>query len=360
MKPGLGHITISKRFLLLASFSLCIFIIALFIVLTIKANHSYPFRAQSQAKPYSQERKLIVTADDYGVADCINQGILTGVREGVINTLSALINFENAPAAIIAARQEFPDLAIGIHLNITSGKPVLPPGEITSLVNKDGYFYPLEDILLRLNKIDLKDVEKEVRAQIELFLKTGVKPDHLSYHHNLLAMYPPFLDITMAVAKEYGLPMRNPYAISVEDKESFGDAGTHKAAFRTGIGLFFRNPVKAIRLLRTINARTLKEDAEKIRMAGIPMPDHFIDYIYGNPSPYNLMMVMNNMPEGTSEIVFHLGIYCDPADIEKGIDKEYLPIRQQELMLVTSNYFKDYLKNMNVQLISFQDLNKHE
>src|SRR5690606_7724277 len=79
-------------------------------------------------------RVLIVNADDFGLSDGVTAGIVRAWREGVVTSTSAMINMDGAPERVAAARRSCPELPIGLHLNITAGRPVLPPEKVPTLV----------------------------------------------------------------------------------------------------------------------------------------------------------------------------------------------------------------------------------
>ena len=85
-------------------------------------------------------KKLIVNADDFGLHEEINKGIIKGYQEGFITSTSLMCSapaFENA----VALAKESPGLGIGIHLTLVGSVPsVLPKEKIISLVNDKGLF----------------------------------------------------------------------------------------------------------------------------------------------------------------------------------------------------------------------------
>lgn len=317
-------------------------------------NH-FTFKVKTYTeKNYDDTRYLIVTADDFSANDFIDSGIYEGIENGIINTVSAFINYENSPDKLIALYATFPEISIGLHLNITSGIPVSSQAEITSITN-NGYFFTIDEIYKSLSKISLDEVEIELRNQIDLFISTGIKLDHLSSQHNIIAIYPPFFNILIKLAKEYNVPIRYPIPISTEFKSLFGYSETQKLAKKKALRFFINNPIKAIGVLKQINPGTLKKLEGDIISNGILSPDHMIDVIYNSPSPHNFFYTINNLPEGVSEIIFHLG--KGKYGIEQyGIDYDYYPVREQELILCTSPTIKSYLKTKNIEFFKYSDL----
>jgi len=345
-----------RYFFIRTVLSISLIINILFIFYSINGCKSYPFKQKWSSKYYTKTRSLIITADDYCCSECIDSGSILGVKDGIINTLTAITTYPNAASIIKSTKEKYPFVHIGIHLNITTGFALSPKEKIPSLIDKDGQFYDITDELSRLDKISLNEVEIELRAQIEEFKKSGVEIDHLSYQHNLLAIYPPFYDIVIKLAKEYNVPVRNPVAISSIDKKTFPNAGTHKIAKMLATKLAVKHPFTALSLLKYTKIETMLKNIKKLDSAKIKHPDYMIDYIYGNPTPENLLYILNNLPEGTSELIFHLGFGCDTDKGGKGVDSNYFPYREMETVLATSAFIKEYIKSKNIKIISFSDL----
>jgi predicted glycoside hydrolase/deacetylase ChbG (UPF0249 family) len=144
---------------------------------------------------------LIINADDFGLTPEVSQGILKAARDGVLTSTTVMINSPH--------RGEFSELldteiGIGLHFNLTWGSPVSLPEEVPSLVNKDGYFQSDPDI----GKRKSTDIEKELEAQIALFLQSIQRtPSHIDVHKHL-HKYFIVLEAVIAVARRLEIPVR--------------------------------------------------------------------------------------------------------------------------------------------------------
>lgn len=317
---------------------------------------TYPFLQLKNIEPYPETRYLILTADDFCCARCIDAGSMLGFSKGIVNTFTAMTTFSGAAETIRQATITHPKLNIGVHLNITSGYPLSPKESIPTLLDKDAQFYKIQHIMARLKRMSLTELEIELRAQIEEFLKSGARLDHLSYQYNILALYAPFFEVVMQLAKDYGVPVRNPIAHSMLDKTTFKKPGTQVVGRKLARNFILRHPVKAVRIARHFKSEWMLERLQQLKEREIKHPDHLIDYFYGNPTSQNMLDILNHLPPGTSELMLHLGQNCHPKELGKGIDKYYLPYREQETAIVTREFLRPFLEKKNIQVISFSDL----
>ncbi|HXF59085.1 MAG TPA: ChbG/HpnK family deacetylase, partial [Candidatus Saccharimonadales bacterium] len=86
-------------------------------------------------------RRLIVNADDFGLTQPINDGVIDAFERGILTSASLVATGEAFERAAKYASNR-PDLDSGIHLMIVQGAPVLPPEQVPSLVQEDGRFLP--------------------------------------------------------------------------------------------------------------------------------------------------------------------------------------------------------------------------
>src|SRR5918911_4514999 len=82
---------------------------------------------------------LVVNADDFGLSPGINAGIIEGFEKGILTSASIMVNAPAFEEAVELA-QAHEGLGIGVHLNVLRGKALLPPTEISSVVDADGLF----------------------------------------------------------------------------------------------------------------------------------------------------------------------------------------------------------------------------
>lgn len=132
----------------------------------------------------SDERFLIVNADDLGMTAAVNAGIFAAHEHGIVTSASLMVMRDDAPAAV-AALTAHPDLAVGLHLEsafVLSGA-MSPKGRT-----------PVE----------------EGRAQLERFRElVGREPTHLDSHKHVHETDSAFAAAAEALAAELAVPLRN-------------------------------------------------------------------------------------------------------------------------------------------------------
>jgi predicted glycoside hydrolase/deacetylase ChbG (UPF0249 family) len=95
---------------------------------------------------------------------------------------------------------------------------VLGRSAVPTLVDADGYFFPSSEALYR-NHPDLKEIEKELRAQIERARRSGLRIDYVDYHMGTAVRYPEFREITERLAREFGLGMAGYFGETSHDPQ---------------------------------------------------------------------------------------------------------------------------------------------
>ena len=153
---------------------------------------------------------IIVHADDLGETHAVNAGAIKAIELGAVNSASLMVPCPWFPEMADYAKSH-PDADLGLHLTLTAERvyyrwgPAAPTDRVPSLVDSNGYFYHDWDAH---QKIDAKDVETELRAQVERALAMGVRPTHLDSHqYRLIMSGKDLFDAALRVAHGYKLPL---------------------------------------------------------------------------------------------------------------------------------------------------------
>lgn len=148
-------------------------------------------------------KKLIINADDYGLSQGVCLGILKAHRDGILTSTTCMMNMENIEEYLTWAKG-YPDLGLGVHLNITVGKPLTK----VSFIDEFGNFKSRDTYKNREPIVNQKELYQEWKAQIEKFIQiVGHKPTHLDSHHHV-HLLKSNIDVVLKLAHEYNLPIR--------------------------------------------------------------------------------------------------------------------------------------------------------
>jgi chitin disaccharide deacetylase len=139
------------------------------------------------------DRRLVVNADDFGLSDGVNLGILRAHAEGIVTATSLMVHGA-AAAQAAAAAGENPALDVGLHV------------DLAEWVCENGEWRPLYEIV---DTGDATAVAAELEHQLERFQKlTGRLPTHLDSHQHV-HREEPTRSIVCRRAKELRLPVRH-------------------------------------------------------------------------------------------------------------------------------------------------------
>lgn len=147
--------------------------------------------------------KVLINADDFGMTDGVCRGIIQAMRRGVVRSTTAMICVPGGPERIARFARQAP-CGLGLHLQLTSGVPCLPPEEIPTLVTARGVFPKKRK---QVGDVSPDEVRREWRAQLDRFASLGLQPTHLDSHHHIHRR-PGTLPVFCELAAETGLPAR--------------------------------------------------------------------------------------------------------------------------------------------------------
>ena len=267
-------------------------------------------------------KRLIINSDDYGRTPEISRGIREAHVRGVVTSTTCMMNIPTTADDITMALNESPDLAMGVHLVLTMGRPILPREQVPTIVDENGNHLKYNAFIDNIPALNMDEVKAEWRAQIEEFIKAaGRKPTHLDSHHHSSYFSPDLFRGMLDLAKEYDCPIRYPLLPDNDDSREFSDTTKHAPA-----------------LLQEFNPRR---------------PDvFFVNFYDETATRENLLNIINSVGDGTSELMCHPG-YVD-ADFAK--ESVYNLQREKELKILTDPAIKDAIESQGIQLITFADL----
>lgn len=279
-----------------------------FLCTTILVSGTVTAFSQSTDMTTDSEKYLMIRTDDIGMSHSVNTAVSKLLDTGYPVSVSVMFACPWYQEAV-AILKEYENTSIGIHLTLNSEwehyrwGPVTGREAVPSLVDENGYFFHSSSTLYE-NQPNRAELEKELRAQIERALASGLDIDYVDYHMGTAMGDPMFREVTENLAKEYEL----------------------------GLWGYFGS-------------------------------SEFYDHYRASPEDKidSLVTMMNRVEPGYSYLVTHVGI--DNAELGAMKDmNNSSPLasmsanRQGELDALTSEAFAKALKDNNIKLVTFGDL----
>jgi predicted glycoside hydrolase/deacetylase ChbG (UPF0249 family) len=279
-------------------------------------------------------KQLIVNADDFGASAGVNRGILHAHQHGIVTSTTVMVNFPDAASGLDQALTSSPDLGIGLHFNLTAGRPV---SSVPSLVDADGQFYNIAEWPACLKAVQDDHIRQEMAAQVRRFIElTGRPPDHLDAHHHATYLHPVALRAMFDTARQYNIPMRR--------------------------GKIDAPPEIGVQVLRSMmpnltdeEGRILIEQLEAIAAEGpAPFwPARFeMGFSQDHTSLGDLLVILTTVPDGSvTELLSHPGFVDDSL-----ARSHYQDRHEVEIEYLTHPATLECVQAEGLRLITFGDL----
>ena len=273
-------------------------------------------------------RRLIVTADDFGAAEAVNEAVERGHVDGILTAASLMVTGDAAADAVARAKR-LPRLGIGLHIVLIEGRPALPPSDIPDLVGRDGLF---RTNMVRAG-IDIffrpavrRQLAAEIEAQFAAFAATGLALDHVNAHKHF-HLHPTIAGTILRIGKRFGM----------------------RAA---------RAPIEPRRMLRQVDGTDTAPRIEtvwarlvraRLRRAGMLVPDQVFGLAWsGAMTADRVRGILERLPDGLTEIYIHPATGAYPGSAP-GYDY------RGELAALTDPLAKTILTRERVALGHFAD-----
>jgi len=288
-------------------------------------------------------KQLIVNADDFGLTESVNRGVLDAHRDGIVTSTTLLANgmaFESA----VAASKRFHRLAIGVHLNLSEGMPVAHASQVRTLVDSQGRLHMPPTRLwagIATGQVRLSDVESELRAQVKKVIGAGVQPTHFDGHKHVHVV-PPVSEVVIRLAREFGVP-----AVRCPMEQSTDASGVPRNHRLSGLPR-----IKQYLVSRAVSGLS-KNFRRKLAEAGLLSPARFYGISEtGFLDASAIRRILENLPQGTSELMCHPG-YRD-SDLES-TGTRLLTQREIEIQGLTAVSVKNLVLSEGIALGNFKD-----
>jgi len=288
-------------------------------------------------------KRLIVNADDFGLTENVNEGILDAYLDGIVTSTTLMANgiaFESA----VAASKPFHRLGVGVHLNLSEGEPVTDATKIPTLVDRRGRLHMTPARLwagIAAGQVSLSEIEAELRAQVIKIVRAGIAPTHFDGHKHVHVL-PRVSDIVIRLAQDFRVP-----AVRCPSEKKLLAAGPRRNAGFSGAARFKQNLVgRAVSILAEVFSA-------KLERAGIHSPAHFHGIREtGFLDAAALHEILENLPEGTTELMCHPG-YRDAQLKRTGT--RLLMQRETEITGLTNVSVRNLVVSSGIQLLNYRE-----
>jgi hopanoid biosynthesis associated protein HpnK len=230
---------------------------------------------------------LIVTADDFGLHESVNQAVEQASRAGILNAASLMVTAHATKDAVRRARL-LPNLCVGLHVVLADGWSTLDAQLIPEIADPTGRMHSdmfRKGVRFFFKSAARRQLKAEIRAQFAAFARTGLTLDHVNVHKHF-HIHPTILSILLEVGRDYGMP-----AVRVPD-EPFWFAA-RSAGILPGLAQALLSPWIALMKHRLHRARIFHND-QIFGIAGSGAMDEA-----------GLLAILARLPPGVSEIYLH-------------------------------------------------------
>ncbi len=237
-------------------------------------------------------RRLIVNADDFGLTSGVNRAVAELHRAGVLTSATLMARAWATEEAIEMAHAN-PSLAVGCHVVLVDGQPVLPVAQVPTLTaRRSDRFHPTLGSFvgwLVVGRIESSEIEAEAAAQIARLQKRGLRLTHIDTHKHA-HMFPAVLRPVLRAARAAGIrAVRNPFEAAWSIRAT------------PGASLLRRAQVRLPRRLEHKFRRIVAEEGFVTTRGAIGV------LATGSLGSATVDSLVRNMPEGAWELVTHPG-----------------------------------------------------
>lgn len=180
------------------------------------------------ALPAAGQRRVVLHADDFGMNEAVTQGILRAFTQGLLTSASVLANGPDSHSALGTFRTLFADsqrrllpsaavrrqlgddlspFDLGVHLNLTQGRPLTGSKYPAALLNREGLFPGVWRLFSRLQRGAVQyrpGILAELSAQIQFVRDHGVEVTHVN-GHQYIEMLPGIAELIPELLNQHGI-----------------------------------------------------------------------------------------------------------------------------------------------------------
>ncbi len=281
------------------------------------------------------DRRVIINADDFGLCSGVNRAVVQAHTDGVLTSATIMANMPAFREAVDLTKK-LPNLGVGVHLNISDGRPLSSNERIHRLLDSEGQF-ALSPSKLALLSMAANQIKKTIRtefaSQIQLVIDNGIKPTHLDSHKHIHC-FPVIFSIVCDLASYFKIPAVRFAFEPLEICKAPWPLPTKGGEKRSSL----------IRTLARINRMQCPDLLKTDILVGIAHTGKIDIHFLRAVTSYNSVATM--------EVVTHPG-FSDGLDPNK---TRLVQQRQAELEALCSEATRRYFKDAGIKLVHYGQL----
>ncbi|MBU5615123.1 hopanoid biosynthesis-associated protein HpnK [Geomonas azotofigens] len=280
-------------------------------------------------------KEIILNADDFGLSDGANRGIIKAWLEGLLTSTSLMVGGDAFEEAAAFARAN-PSLQVGLHLTLVQGSAVLAQGGLPALTDAGGEFTD-DPVLAGMRYFFLKGLRKKLRLEIDAQLAkcrdAGVELSHVDGHLNI-HMHPVVFDILCELMPTYGIKS---FRLTRENLPANLALNRSRLVGKCADAFIF--------------ARLADRCRPRLERLGIRYAHEVKGLLNsGQMTEAYLLRALDGVGEGLTEIYFHPG--CHPCATLKRRMPDYQ--HEAELAALTSPRVREKLAAAGIRLKNYR------
>ena len=276
------------------------------------------------------DKRLIVTADDFGMNLAVNEAVEKAFNDGILTCASLMMGGAAVKDAVERARR-MKGLGVGLHITLADGRPTAMQAQVRSLLGPDGNFrndLARSGVRWFFNPLVRLQLAREINAQFQAFVATGLVLDHVNAHKHL-HFHPTVTAMIISIGRRYGmLAMRIPD----EPRDILLEADPKANIPKSRLGF----------LLRMMRRRA--------KRAKLAYNDNIFGLAWsGAVTEDRLLSLIPHLPDGLNELYCHPA-NADASEIRRGVaGYKY----REELAALLSPRVRQALTDNDVTLVRF-------
>jgi len=279
-------------------------------------------------------KQLIVNADDFGLTSGVNQAVIEGHERGIITSATVMANMPAFDEAVRLA-QAHPSLGVGLHFNLTQGKPVADISHVRSLTEGSEFLPSSMAVAWRsfTGRLRTEELVIELRAQLEKAIAAGLRLTHADGHQHVQT-WPQVFEALARALPDYGIrAVRLP-----RERPHLNGAKTSPKVIKQSLVAFGL-------------AQLSRANFAELENVGLRTTDAFFGIAHtGCWTKSWLVDVIEHLPEGVSELM------CHPGYEDRHLARARTRLRASramELELLTDPDIAALLQGRAVSLINY-------